>query len=168
MTRTATSGRRRQRNPERLELEIVIQLATAADAVPAGDSLRRWAVRACLDGGVAASEMTLRIVGDTEMRALNERYRGARKPTNVLAFDFEDPPGVHTGILGDVVICAPVVTREAQRLGIDPDAHWAHMVVHGVLHLCGLDHEQEEAARRMEDLEGEILQRLGFANPYER
>ncbi|MDH3640240.1 MAG: rRNA maturation RNase YbeY, partial [Gammaproteobacteria bacterium] len=77
-------------------------------------------------------------------------------------------PGVSTDILGDVIICAPVVEREARDLCVEPPAHWAHLVVHGVLHLCGFDHERETEARRMEALEAKVLGDFGFTNPYER
>jgi probable rRNA maturation factor len=111
--------------------------------------------------------MVIRVVDEQESRQLNSRYRGKDKPTNVLSFPFSAPAGVDSNHLGDLVICAPVVKREAgeqQKKEID---HWAHMVVHGVLHLRGLDHQTEEQAREMEELEKQILAGLGIKDPYQ-
>lgn len=126
--------------------------------VPSPARLRQW-VRAAL--GDAAGELTVRIVGSRESRVLNQRYRGKDKPTNVLSFPYGEP-----GALGDLVICAPVVNREAREQGKSPAAHWAHMVVHGVLHLRGFDHIQKAQARVMESTERAILARLSFPDPY--
>ena len=126
--------------------------------VPSPARLRAWA-RAALAG--QAGELTLRIVGNAESRALNREYRGKDKPTNVLSFPYESP-----GELGDLVLCAPVVNREAKEQGKTAAAHWAHLIVHGTLHLVGYDHEVEGDAARMERREIAVLKRLGFANPY--
>ncbi|MEQ1439450.1 rRNA maturation RNase YbeY [Fontimonas sp. SYSU GA230001] len=138
--------------------EIVIQRAVAARGVPTPASLRAFA-RAALPA--RHGELTIRVVGDDESRALNAGYRGKDKPTNVLSF-----PG-SAGILGDLVICAPVVAREAAEQDKPLRAHWAHMVVHGCLHLRGYDHEHERDAQRMEARERRILKELGFADPYQ-
>ncbi len=150
-------------------MDISIQVATRSHDLPSEDALRRWASAAYAqmrdrDG----AEITLRIVDEVEMRDLNRRYRHADQSTNVLAFVFEDPPHLSTGILGDVIVCAPVVAREASQLRREAQAHWAHMVVHGVLHLCGLDHKGETEAQHMEAMESRILSELGFASPYEQ
>lgn len=132
---------------------------------PGAATMSQWAEAAL---GVAAdSILTVRIVDEAEMTALNEHYRGKSGPTNVLSFAFEDPPGLETpsGILGDVVICAPVVVREAHDQHKTVEAHFAHMVVHGVLHLMGYDHIEDDEAQRMETEEIRILSSLGFAAP---
>ena len=120
--------------------------------------LKLWA-RTALAG--QAGEITVRIVGERESRALNREYRGKDKPTNVLSFPYEEP-----GALGDLVLCAPVVNREAKEQGKTAAAHWAHMVVHGVLHLRGFDHIRAGDAKVMEDRERAILARLSFPDPY--
>ena len=107
------------------------------------------------------------LVGDeAEGRRLNHKFRGRDRATNVLSFPFEPPPGVEFDQLGDLVICAPVVAREATAQGKSAAAHWAHMVVHGMLHLQGYDHETDEQAAEMEARETRILTALGFAAPY--
>ncbi|MEJ2327702.1 MAG: rRNA maturation RNase YbeY [Chromatiaceae bacterium] len=126
----------------------------------------RW-VRAAL-GAADDRELNIRIVNEPEMAELNSRYRHKEGPTNVLSFPFESPPGVNSAILGDIVICAPVVRREAGEQGKALAAHWAHMVVHGIMHLRGYDHENEADAERMEAAETEILTGLGFPAPYAR
>lgn len=135
---------------------IHIQRQVPARGIPAAASLRAWARLAL---GNARGEMTVRIVGNAESRALNKRYRGKDKPTNVLSFPYE-------GLLGDLVICAPVVAREAREQKKLPRAHWAHMVVHGVLHLLGFDHIKDADAVRMEARERALLSRCGFPDPY--
>ena len=132
--------------------------------VPGAARLRRWAQAAL---GERGGELTVRVVDEAEMAALNRRYRGREGPTNVLSFPFEAPPGVPSRLLGDVVVCAAVVAREAQVQGKDPAAHWAHMVVHGVLHLVGYDHVTEAQAREMEALEAAVLNGLGIPDPYQ-
>jgi len=130
--------------------------------------IRRW-VTATLqaEGHAADAELTVRIVDEAEITELNRRYRHKDRPTNVLAFPFEAPPGVETELLGDLVIAAPVVRREAAEQGKAETAHWAHLVVHGTLHLLGHDHLTEAEAERMEGREVAILDALGFPNPYQ-
>jgi probable rRNA maturation factor len=106
------------------------------------------------------------MVNDAEMARLNRRFRGKAGPTNVLSFQIEVPAGVDTPHLGDIVICADVIRREAREQGKRVQAHWCHMVVHGVLHLLGYDHENERDGAIMERKETAILSRLGFPNPY--
>jgi len=117
-----------------------------------------------------ATQMTVRIVEQGEMTELNQQYRQKAGPTNVLSFPFEAPPGVPTDLLepelGDVVVCAAVVMREAAEQGKTPVAHWAHMIVHGTLHLLGYDHIQDSDAQKMESLEIAALTKLGYENPY--
>jgi probable rRNA maturation factor len=132
--------------------------------IPAEADFQRWAVAAGPEG---VAEVAIRVVDETESAALNQTYRHKAGPTNVLSFPCEAPPGVPNDLLGDLVICAPVVEREAQDQGKTAEAHWAHMVVHGVLHLRGYDHVEPDEAERMEALEVALLSRLGYPNPYE-
>lgn len=145
--------------------EIEVQYAVEQLALPAVVQLRDWAM-AALPADTGPVEVVIRIVDEAESRMLNARYRGKDRPTNVLSFPFEAPAGVESRHLGDLVICADVVEREAAQQGKKPEHHWAHMVVHGVLHLGGLDHHTEAAAECMETRERQILARFGIADPY--
>jgi probable rRNA maturation factor len=144
---------------------VTVQCAAGASASPPAAAIRRWA-RAALSGMRRRAEVTVRIVGTGESRALNARYRRKDKATNVLSFPYEAPPGAKSSLLGDLVICAPVVRSEARAQGKPEAAHWAHMVVHGIMHLRGYDHEKNEDAAVMERREIRILRTLGFPNPY--
>lgn len=148
------------------ELELDLQLALKDSAgVPDQAAFSRWALAAM--GGLAGpQQMTIRIVDEAESAALNEAYRHKQGPTNVLSFAAEVPAEVDEPLLGDLVICAPVVAREAAEQNKSDVAHWAHMVVHGCLHLQGYDHLEEQQAREMEGLETRIMAELGFADPY--
>jgi probable rRNA maturation factor len=143
--------------------DILIQRRVDPAGIPAAASLREWANKAL---GRIAGDITLRIVDEAESHELNQRYRGKDKSTNVLSFPY-DGDMLDVPVLGDIVICAPVVQREADQQGKDPRAHWAHMVVHGCLHLLGYDHVQESEAEVMEAKERRILAELGFPDPYE-
>ena len=146
---------------------VTVQNATAGAAVPAPAELRKWA-RAALAPDVRG-ELTVRIVSERESAELNARYRGKAGPTNVLSFPAESPAlGSGDELLpyGDVVICADVVAREAREQGKPLAAHWAHMVVHGALHLQGYDHENVRDAGIMEARERALLNELGFPDPY--
>lgn len=132
---------------------------------PSTEALSTW-VSAVLHGRRDDAELTIRIVDIEEVQTLNRDYRHKDAPTNVLSFPFEAPPGVDLPLLGDVIICAAIVVDEARAQGKAETAHWAHMVVHGVLHLLGYDHIEDDEAEQMEALEVEILQGLGFADPY--
>lgn len=145
-------------------LELTVQRLAPGYETPTDAQFRSW-VQAAAPG--VAGELTIRIVAETESRDLNRRYRGLDRPTNVLSFPLDAPPGVPMEVLGDLVICAPLVHREARDQGKSTESHWAHLVVHGVLHLLGHDHAQPEEARRMEALETRILTRLGYGDPYE-
>ena len=129
------------------------------------DNVRQWG-EAALAGRRADAELVVRVVSEEESAQLNGRFRGKQGPTNVLSFPFHAPPPVPSDLLGDLVICAPVVRREAREQGKPEKAHWAHMVVHGVLHLLGYDHGTSAEAETMEQLEREVLQALGFPDPY--
>lgn len=147
--------------------QIFIQHTTEKTAIPKTALLRKWA-KAALVNHTAATEVTIRIVGIEEMTYLNTTYRHKTGPTNVLSFPFSMPKeaGIDLSILGDIVICADVVNQEAILQNKPAEAHWAHMVVHGVLHLLGYDHVKEEEAKIMEALEVEVLTKLGFPDPY--
>jgi probable rRNA maturation factor len=146
-------------------IQVTVEDASGAGGVPAAALLRRWA-RAALVGRCREAELAIRIVGEAEGARLNQSYRHKSGPTNVLSFPAELPAGVPLAPLGDLVICAPVVEREAREQGKAAEAHWAHMVVHGCLHLLRYDHETEAEAAAMEPLEQAILAELGFADPY--
>ncbi|MET0291398.1 MAG: rRNA maturation RNase YbeY, partial [Steroidobacteraceae bacterium] len=124
-----------------------------------------WA-SAALGPRAAGREIAVRAVASGEMRRLNYQYRGKDAPTNVLSFPTTAAAGPQPRPLGDLVICPAVLRREAREQGKSERAHWAHLVVHGVLHLAGYDHEDDDDARRMERREIAVLRRLGFANPY--
>lgn len=135
--------------------------------LPSSASFRRW-VAAALRGArhKRRTELAIRIVGNAEGLALNNAYRGRDYATNVLSFPAEPPPGVTFALIGDLAICAPVVQREAAEQGKSARDHWAHLTIHGVLHLLGYDHVEEGQAEVMEALETRILARLDIANPY--
>ena len=133
---------------------IAIQYAVPRRGVPAAAALRKWARSAA-----PAGDITLRIVGSREGRLLNRRFRKRARATNVLSFAY--------GRVGDIVLCHPVIAREARAQGKPLAAHYAHLVVHGILHLRGYDHKRKRETERMERSEIRVLRRLGFANPYE-
>lgn len=143
---------------------IDLQIATES-LHPDAAQFQIW-VDAALSGFQQDSEITIRIVDTEESAELNGQYRHKSGPTNILSFPFEAPPGVELDLLGDLVICAPVIAREAAEQGKLPDHHWAHITVHGVLHLLGYDHIEEQDAEQMEAMEIDILSRLNIANPY--
>jgi probable rRNA maturation factor len=148
-----------------MSLRIDVQVAGSRSGLPEVARLRHWA-RSALAGQRRDAELSIRIVDAAESQALNRRYRGKDKPTNVLAFPAELPPELALPLLGDLVICREVVEAEADAQAKPRDAHWAHMVVHGTLHLVGYDHGTAEEAAAMEALEAEILADLGWPNPY--
>jgi probable rRNA maturation factor len=149
-------------------MKIELQLAAEGLAVPEREKILLWSNAACAACDCSDKTMTVRITDRNESAELNQRYRNKAGPTNVLSFPFEDPPGVATDILGDLVICAPVVAQEAIEQKKTTDAHWAHMLVHGVLHLCGYDHISPQQADEMETLETKIITGLGFPPPYDK
>jgi probable rRNA maturation factor len=153
----------------RLQLTLYVQFAVPSRGLPVRATLRRW-VEAALERDAA---ITLRFVGQAEGRRLNARFRGKDYATNVLTFVYDDPshdaprdaPGVFP-VAGDIVICVPVARREARAAGRPLRAHFAHLVVHGVLHLQGYDHVRDRDAHRMERHEAGILRRFRYADPY--
>lgn len=149
-----------------MELTVDIQYASEDDGeLPSEEVLKAWA-NAALAEHQGSAQLTIRIVGREESRQLNETYRHKAGPTNVLSFTFGEPELLQPPLLGDVVICAPVVVAEAREQGKAVQAHWAHMVIHGVLHLLGYDHENQDDARRMAAEERKVLAGLGYGDPY--
>ncbi|GGI83597.1 endoribonuclease YbeY [Shewanella hanedai] len=151
-------------HPE-LKLELDLQIATDNNRLPTQDNFELW-VRTALGNTMTEAELTIRIVDDVESQNLNSTYRGKDKPTNVLSFPFEAPPEIEIPLLGDLIICASVVEQEAIQQNKPSQAHWAHMVVHGCLHLLGYDHINDAEAEEMESIETQLIEKLGFNNPY--
>lgn len=158
-------------------IELALEVSSSAKDLPDEAQLRQW-VESVLEGRLAEAELGIRIVDEDESAELNQTYRDKPGPTNVLSFPFEMPElpegfaadetdAPPANLLGDLVICAPVVAREAAEQGKPVTAHWAHMVVHGVLHLLGYDHLDPAEAAEMEGLERQILLGVGIADPYE-
>lgn len=149
-------------------MTVDIDVAPGVDGVPSRAQFSRWLCLATDEFGVLEGEAALRVVDEMEGAALNARWRGRQGATNVLSFpagNMPDMPGVPRH-LGDLVLCAPVLRREAQAQGKPELHHWAHLVVHGALHLLGLDHEDASEAQRMEALERALLAKLDIADPY--
>ena len=148
-----------------MNLSIDIQKACASEDSPDEDSIKRW-ISAAIRDERDESELSIRIVDEKESAEFNQRYRGKSGATNVLSFPFDAVTPEPLPILGDLVICAPVVAREASEQQKPTDAHWAHIVIHGVLHLLGYDHIEDQDAERMESLETAIMLVLDFPPPY--
>ena len=150
-------------------LTLDLQLATSDEPPPSAADFERW-LNAALAGRRDEAELSIRLVDADESQSLNAQYRGKDKPTNVLSFPFEAPEGIPSSeldhLLGDLVICAPVIAHEAKQQQKPELNHWAHMVVHGTLHLLGYDHQNDEEAIEMEQLERNILETLGIPDPY--
>lgn len=147
-----------------MAIHLDVQIATRDRSIPAESDFRKWA--GAIRSQDADASACLRIVDREEARALNHRYRKVDQATNVLSFPASVPKEAGLQFLGDVVICAPVVAEEATRQGKEAHAHWAHLLVHGILHLQGYVHEEDDEAREMEALEISILSQLGVGNPY--
>ncbi|PNL90470.1 rRNA maturation RNase YbeY [Aggregatibacter aphrophilus] len=145
-----------------IDLQIACEQETG---LPTAQQIEQWAT-AAVQPQSDEVEMTVRIVDEAESHALNLNYRGKDRPTNVLSFPFECPDEVELPLLGDLVICRQVVESEAQEQDKPLMAHWAHMVVHGSLHLLGYDHIEDDEAEEMESLETQIMIGLGFVDPY--
>ncbi|GAA0853155.1 rRNA maturation RNase YbeY [Aliiglaciecola litoralis] len=144
-----------------------LQLAVEDLDLPTEGDFQTWLDIALEETQSGSQEVTIRVVNESESQALNHQYRGKDKPTNVLSFPFEAPPGVTIDLLGDLVICADVVRTEAHQQNKKPHHHWAHMVIHGTLHLLGYDHENDQDADAMEQLEVRLLSKLGIDDPYQ-
>lgn len=154
-------------HPRPRQLDLDVHYAVPLIGLPSPEQFSRW-VAAALRNGPRLAQIGLRVVDEAEGRELNHGYRGKDAATNVLSFalnEGEDSPA-DLPLFGDIVLCAPVVAREAAEQGKTLHAHYAHLTVHGVLHLCGHDHEDDSEAEAMEALETVILARLGYDNPY--
>ena len=163
--KTAKRNQVLQRLAARLDLTLEDRLE-AEQALPEGKQWRRWC-QAALQRDVHKAQISLVVVDETEGRALNRDYRGKDYATNVLSFALNEGDTVAgMPLFGDLVFCAPVVAREAAEQGKSLDAHYAHLAVHGMLHLQGFDHEADDEAKAMEALETVILGKLGYADPY--
>ena len=151
-----------------MTIELEVQRATASRPLPSDRQFRLWAeaVLAALAARPRAV-LTIRLVDREEGRELNSRYRGRDQATNVLSFPAELPDEVDLPLLGDIVLCAPLVADEAADQEKDLQAHWAHLTIHGILHLLGYDHQRSEEAEAMERLEIRLLGQLGIDNPYD-
>lgn len=143
------------------------QLASDFTPVPSAQNVQQWADAVLQQQGLQEQEFTLRIVDTEEGQSLNKAYRQKDYPTNVLSFPFEAPPGVEINFLGDLVVCAEVVAREAKEQNKEIMHHWAHMITHGLLHLLGYDHIDPTEADEMEAIECSILKQLGIDDPYQ-
>ncbi|MBV2129578.1 rRNA maturation RNase YbeY [Arsukibacterium indicum] len=148
-----------------MSITLDLQLASSEPGIPGQADFQRW-LNAAISPFQAEAEVTVRVVDTPESQQLNLQYRGKDKPTNVLSFPFQAPPGINLPLLGDLVICAGVVHTEAAGQQKLPNDHWAHMVVHGCLHLLGFDHINDDDAEVMEAEEIQILASLGVKNPY--
>ncbi|PST85736.1 rRNA maturation RNase YbeY [Photobacterium sp. NCIMB 13483] len=149
-----------------MAIYLDLQLATADETgLPTEAEFQQW-LNAAVIPFQADAEVTIRLVDEQESHALNLEYRGKDRPTNVLSFPFEAPPEIEMNLLGDLIICRQVVEAEAIEQQKPLNAHWAHMVVHGSLHLLGYDHIEDDEAEEMEALETEIMQNMDFVDPY--
>ncbi|WP_406682013.1 rRNA maturation RNase YbeY [Shewanella subflava] len=146
-------------------LDLDLQIAVEANNLPTQAQFESW-VRLAVGSTMPEVELTIRLVESSESQQLNHTYRGKDKPTNVLSFPFEAPAEIDLPLLGDLIICVDVVEKEALEQNKSLEAHWAHMVIHGCLHLLGYDHIINEEAEEMESLETQLLEHLGFSDPY--
>ena len=153
-----------------MELYVDLQIATTnKDFIPELNAMEKWIEKAIINGSLETreeAELTVRIVKSDESQQLNHQYRDKNKPTNVLSFPFQNPPGLTLPLLGDLVVCKSVVENEAIEQNKTLKEHWAHMLIHGTLHLLGYEHIDPQDAIEMESLESKLLLELGFADPY--
>ncbi|BBN82402.1 endoribonuclease YbeY [Pseudoalteromonas sp. A25] len=148
-----------------MSVDVDLQIACEFEDLPSQAQFELWASKA-LQPYLEHSELTIRIADEHESQELNHQYRGKNKPTNVLSFPFEAPPGIELPLVGDLIICPQVVKQEAIEQEKSFHEHFAHMVIHGCLHLLGFDHINEQDAMEMESLEKEFLATLGISDPY--
>jgi len=149
-----------------MTITLDLQVACNADNLPTTEQFKLW-VETALSGYGKDFELTIRLTDIEESKSLNHQYRHQDKPTNVLSFPFEVPEGIELNLLGDLIICADIVVQEALQQNKQQFAHWAHMVIHGCLHLLGYDHIEDDDATEMETLEIKLLSTLKIANPYQ-
>ena len=147
-----------------------IQIVSQSKQLPKQEQFQYWVDAVLGDESQdqdSNSELVIRIVDEAEMTQFNEQYRDKKGSTNILSFPFEAPEGIASYLLGDLLVCAPVVEKEAQQQNKELEHHWAHIIVHGVLHLLGYDHVDDQDAEEMEALEIKILKKIKIKNPYE-
>ena len=147
-------------------MDVEVQYAVPDTGLPSEQDFINW-VSMAIPEDKQDTTLTVRIVDEQESAQLNKTYRHKQGSTNVLSFPVEIPDEVELNLLGDLVICAPVVEREAKEQGKSSEAHWVHMVIHGTLHLLGYDHQTDKQAQEMEYIERNILIKIGFNDPYE-
>jgi probable rRNA maturation factor len=147
-----------------MSIELCLQNVSSVQDIPSQPEIEQW-LQAALHG-MPETVLTIRIVDEDESASLNQQYRRKTGATNVLSFPADLPDEIELPLLGDLVICAPLVQTEASVQGKSIKAHWAHLVIHGTLHLLGFDHIEAAEAEEMENLETRLLQQLGFADPY--
>ena len=150
-----------------MSYQIDVEVNSSSTKIPSIENIELWISTALQSDELNQAEVSVYIVDETEGQELNAQYRGKNNPTNVLSFPADIPDEVGVPLLGDLVICAPVVEREAQEQGKILDAHWAHMLVHGTLHLLGYDHIEDDEADVMEALETRLITQLNFPAPYD-
>jgi probable rRNA maturation factor len=149
-----------------VSITLDLQVVHSSENLPTAQDFQTWVDTALLPYN-KPFELTIRIVTNEESQQLNHQYRDKNKPTNILSFPFEVPDGIELDLLGDLVIAADVVSQESIEQNKSLAAHWAHMVIHGCLHLLGFDHISDDEADEMESIEIQLLAKLGFKNPYE-
>jgi len=150
-----------------MNYQIDIEINSKSTLIPSQEKCESWITAALKNQQLNNAEVSIYVVDEDESQELNSQYRGKEKPTNILSFPADIPKEVGVPLLGDLVICAPVVEQEAQEQQKSLDAHWAHMLVHGSLHLLGFDHIDDSDAEEMEALETSIVISLGFPAPYQ-
>jgi len=147
--------------------ELILQIASTQSHIPKAFLFQSW-INEALNAHPEPVQVCIRVVDEEESRKLNDEYRGKNKPTNILSFPYKADT-INTDeahLIGDILICAPLVKQEAKEQEKDLEAHWAHLVIHGILHLIGFDHENEEDRKKMELAEIECLKKLNYPNPY--
>lgn len=149
-----------------MSYQIDVEVNSSSTKIPSVDNIELWISTALHSDELTEAEVSVYIVDEGESQELNKQYRGKDKPTNVLSFPADIPDEVGVPLLGDLVVCAPVVEREAREQGKTLEAHWAHMLVHGTLHLLGYDHVEDDEAEVMEALETRLMAQLHYAAPY--
>jgi probable rRNA maturation factor len=148
-----------------MSVTLTLQNASKTKSIPNKRLFKTWITKA-IGPGKKNQEIVIRIVDVKEITKLNKQYRKKNRPTNILSFNFFTPSNIKTNLLGDLIICAPIVKLEAKLQHKTMISHWAHLTIHGVLHLLGYDHKNQKEAQKMEKLEIKLLKKLGFTDPY--
>ena len=156
-------------DPEKIDVVLDRQVSDELDDIhlPTEDDIEHWLTQVFAHEGITEKEVTVRFVDTNESQMLNNTYRNKDKPTNVLSFPFEAPPGIDVPLLGDLVVCQVIIEKEAQQQNKQLHSHYAHMIVHGCLHLLGYDHIEDDEAEHMESIEIALLANLNIDDPYQ-